>query len=55
MSIVYSDQVKLKRSAMRNWAIRWKCNKRMRLRAEANDCLKRAIEWRDASMSGGAK
>jgi len=55
MTIVYTDQVKLKRSAMRNWAIRWKLQDRKRCKAESADCLKRAIEWRDASMSGGAR
>lgn len=54
MSAAYSD-LKLKRMAMRNWAIRWKLQDRKRCKDVADDCLRRAIEWRDASMSGGAR
>ncbi len=41
----------IQRDFMRHWAINWKLNRQMRLKAEAADCLKRAIRWRDISIN----
>lgn len=41
----------IQRDFMRHWAINWKVNHQMRLKAEAADCLKRAIRWRDISIN----
>jgi len=48
------------RNFMRHWAINWKANFQMGLKDEADDCLRRAKNWRDVAILsarnfGGAK